>query len=161
MASARLRQPAASSAIAAFTAGAESSAAARSKRVAASLSSAAERGPASQGSVSHPAQHHSPHLVGCRIVRHRPHNPRGQRLELLVVPPLRLGQLGAHLPCQVGEGIPFAVDACVFSTRNLSIYRSIYQKSIDRSERRLVRRPSLFPAALFCEQRRRGGPVCL
>ena len=125
MASARLRQPAASSAIAAFTAGAESSAAARSKRVAASLSSAAERGPASQGSVSHPAQHHSPHLVGCRIVRHRPHNPRGQRLELLVVPPLRLGQLGAHLPCQVGEGIPFAVDACVFSTRNLSIYRGL------------------------------------
>eukprot|EP00964_Phaeocystis_antarctica_P114393 scaffold78367_cov35-Phaeocystis_antarctica.AAC.1 len=31
-----------------------------------------------------PAQHQSPHLVGCRIVRRRPHNPRRQRLEPLV-----------------------------------------------------------------------------
>eukprot|EP00964_Phaeocystis_antarctica_P010576 scaffold5825_cov56-Phaeocystis_antarctica.AAC.4 len=40
-----------------------------------------------------PAQHQSPHLVGLPIVRRRPHNPHRQRLELLVVPPLRLGHL--------------------------------------------------------------------
>eukprot|EP00964_Phaeocystis_antarctica_P011591 scaffold6412_cov55-Phaeocystis_antarctica.AAC.2 len=43
------------------------------------------------------AQHHSPHAVGYPIVRHRPHNPRRQSLELLVVPPLRLGHLSALL----------------------------------------------------------------
>eukprot|EP00964_Phaeocystis_antarctica_P150822 scaffold118310_cov66-Phaeocystis_antarctica.AAC.8 len=42
-----------------------------------------------------PAQHQSPHLPGFPIVRRRPHHPRRQRLELLVVPPLRLGNLGA------------------------------------------------------------------
>eukprot|EP00964_Phaeocystis_antarctica_P027819 scaffold15690_cov66-Phaeocystis_antarctica.AAC.1 len=47
-----------------------------------------------------PAQHQSPHLVGYQIVRRRPHNPRRQRLEPLVVPPLRLGHLGARLLCQ-------------------------------------------------------------
>eukprot|EP00964_Phaeocystis_antarctica_P056675 scaffold33453_cov53-Phaeocystis_antarctica.AAC.2 len=53
----------------------------------------------------HPAQHRSPHEVGCMIVRRRPHNPRRQRLEPLVVPPLRLGHLGAHLLCQHVDGM--------------------------------------------------------
>eukprot|EP00964_Phaeocystis_antarctica_P105185 scaffold70237_cov57-Phaeocystis_antarctica.AAC.2 len=52
-----------------------------------------------------PAQHHSPHLVGCHIVRQRPHNPRRQRLELLVFPPLRLGHLDALRVPQHVEGI--------------------------------------------------------
>eukprot|EP00964_Phaeocystis_antarctica_P048750 scaffold28224_cov58-Phaeocystis_antarctica.AAC.3 len=55
-------------------------------------------------STINPAQHHSPHLVGCHIVRRRPHNPRRQRLEPLVVPPLRLGHLGAPLQAQPFEG---------------------------------------------------------
>eukprot|EP00964_Phaeocystis_antarctica_P050684 scaffold29503_cov53-Phaeocystis_antarctica.AAC.5 len=55
-------------------------------------------------SVIRPAQHDSPHLDGWPIVRRRPHHPRRQRLELLVVPPLRLGHLGAHLLCQHAEG---------------------------------------------------------
>eukprot|EP00964_Phaeocystis_antarctica_P152813 scaffold120862_cov69-Phaeocystis_antarctica.AAC.1 len=52
-----------------------------------------------------PAQHHSPHPVGLDIVRRRrPHHPRRQRLQPLVVPPLRLGHLGARLLCQHIEG---------------------------------------------------------
>eukprot|EP00964_Phaeocystis_antarctica_P001523 scaffold810_cov49-Phaeocystis_antarctica.AAC.1 len=51
-----------------------------------------------------PAQHHSPYLVGLGIVRRRPHHPRRQRLELLVVPPLRLGHLQALILCQHAEG---------------------------------------------------------
>eukprot|EP00964_Phaeocystis_antarctica_P060346 scaffold35986_cov58-Phaeocystis_antarctica.AAC.1 len=47
-----------------------------------------------------PAQHRSPHLVGLQIIRRIPHNPRRQRLEPLVAPPLRLDHLGALLPCQ-------------------------------------------------------------
>eukprot|EP00964_Phaeocystis_antarctica_P074788 scaffold46060_cov58-Phaeocystis_antarctica.AAC.1 len=55
-------------------------------------------------SATPPAQHHSPHLVGYHIVRRRPHNPRRQRLEPLIVPPLRLGHLGARLLCQHADG---------------------------------------------------------
>eukprot|EP00964_Phaeocystis_antarctica_P092405 scaffold59442_cov57-Phaeocystis_antarctica.AAC.3 len=51
-----------------------------------------------------PAQHQSPHAVGWRIVRRRQQNPRRQRLEPLVVPPLRLGHLAAPLPPQLVEG---------------------------------------------------------
>eukprot|EP00964_Phaeocystis_antarctica_P097279 scaffold63438_cov57-Phaeocystis_antarctica.AAC.5 len=51
-----------------------------------------------------PAQHKSPHSVGLQLVRRRPHNPRRQRLELLVAPPLRLGHLGALLSNQLVEG---------------------------------------------------------
>eukprot|EP00964_Phaeocystis_antarctica_P078248 scaffold48662_cov49-Phaeocystis_antarctica.AAC.1 len=51
-----------------------------------------------------PVQHQSPHLVCLRIVRRRPHNPRRQRLEPLVVPPLWLGHFGAPLPYQRVEG---------------------------------------------------------
>eukprot|EP00964_Phaeocystis_antarctica_P064590 scaffold38863_cov63-Phaeocystis_antarctica.AAC.2 len=51
-----------------------------------------------------PAQHHGPHMVGYHIVRRRPHHPRRQRLETLVVPPLRLGHLGAHLLFQHVDG---------------------------------------------------------
>eukprot|EP00964_Phaeocystis_antarctica_P144480 scaffold110270_cov62-Phaeocystis_antarctica.AAC.3 len=51
-----------------------------------------------------PTQHVSSHLVGYPIVRRRAHNPRRQRLELLVVPPLRLGHLGARLLRQQVEG---------------------------------------------------------
>eukprot|EP00964_Phaeocystis_antarctica_P078636 scaffold48910_cov56-Phaeocystis_antarctica.AAC.6 len=54
--------------------------------------------------VVKPAQHDSPHLVGCLVVRRRPHNPHRQRLERLVVPPLRLGHLGALLVPQLVEG---------------------------------------------------------
>eukprot|EP00964_Phaeocystis_antarctica_P017678 scaffold9782_cov58-Phaeocystis_antarctica.AAC.3 len=39
------------------------------------------------------------------MVWRRPHNPRRQRLEPLVVPPLRLGHLGALLLLQHAEGI--------------------------------------------------------
>eukprot|EP00964_Phaeocystis_antarctica_P160596 scaffold132346_cov66-Phaeocystis_antarctica.AAC.1 len=46
-------------------------------------------------SATVPTQHHTPHMVGSWIVRRRPRNPRRQRLEPLVVPPLRLGHLGA------------------------------------------------------------------
>eukprot|EP00964_Phaeocystis_antarctica_P082662 scaffold51873_cov69-Phaeocystis_antarctica.AAC.4 len=51
-----------------------------------------------------PTQHDSPHLVGYHSVRRRPHNSRRHRLEPFVVPPLRLGHLGAHLLCQIAEG---------------------------------------------------------
>eukprot|EP00964_Phaeocystis_antarctica_P044854 scaffold25789_cov51-Phaeocystis_antarctica.AAC.2 len=51
-----------------------------------------------------PAQHNRPHLVGCLPVRRRPQNSRRQRLELRVVPPLRLGHLGALFPPQPVEG---------------------------------------------------------
>eukprot|EP00964_Phaeocystis_antarctica_P020114 scaffold11111_cov53-Phaeocystis_antarctica.AAC.1 len=51
-----------------------------------------------------PAQHHGSHDVSGHIVQRRPHNPRRQRLEPLVVPPLRLGHLGAHLLCQHHPG---------------------------------------------------------
>eukprot|EP00964_Phaeocystis_antarctica_P049873 scaffold28881_cov71-Phaeocystis_antarctica.AAC.2 len=44
-----------------------------------------------------PAQRVSPHGVGCRVVRSRPNDSRRQRLEPLVVPPLRLDHLGALL----------------------------------------------------------------
>eukprot|EP00964_Phaeocystis_antarctica_P016863 scaffold9290_cov63-Phaeocystis_antarctica.AAC.8 len=54
-----------------------------------------------------PVQHHSSHLVGYQLVRRRPRNPRRQRLEPLVVPPVRLGHLATlrlrqHLegPCR-------------------------------------------------------------
>eukprot|EP00964_Phaeocystis_antarctica_P155065 scaffold124036_cov66-Phaeocystis_antarctica.AAC.3 len=93
---AAVRHQAASPANAACCAGAGCSAAARSQCAAASLSSAAERGPTSQ--------HRSPHLVGYPIVRRRPHNPRRQHLEPLVVPPLRLGHLGALPTRQHVEG---------------------------------------------------------
>eukprot|EP00964_Phaeocystis_antarctica_P047134 scaffold27253_cov73-Phaeocystis_antarctica.AAC.2 len=56
------------------------------------------------GTATLPAQHQCPHLVGCHIVWQHPHNPRRQRLEPLVVPPLRLGHLGARLLCQHVEG---------------------------------------------------------
>eukprot|EP00964_Phaeocystis_antarctica_P132893 scaffold97047_cov54-Phaeocystis_antarctica.AAC.1 len=56
-------------------------------------------------SVAPPAQHIRPHAAGSLIVRRRPHNPRRQRLERLVVPPLRLGHLGAHLLPQHVEGL--------------------------------------------------------
>eukprot|EP00964_Phaeocystis_antarctica_P023722 scaffold13254_cov51-Phaeocystis_antarctica.AAC.1 len=52
-----------------------------------------------------PTQHQRPHAVCNRLVRRRPHNPRRQRLEPLVVPPLRLGHLGALLMHQHVEGI--------------------------------------------------------
>eukprot|EP00964_Phaeocystis_antarctica_P128379 scaffold92156_cov66-Phaeocystis_antarctica.AAC.5 len=55
-------------------------------------------------SVSQPAQHPSSHAEGWPIVRRRPHHPRRQRLEPLVVPPLRLGHLVAHLLSQHVEG---------------------------------------------------------
>eukprot|EP00964_Phaeocystis_antarctica_P006092 scaffold3326_cov59-Phaeocystis_antarctica.AAC.1 len=54
--------------------------------------------------VQHPAQHQRPHIVGFHHVRRRPHNPRRQRLEPLVAPPLRLGHLGAHIQHQHVEG---------------------------------------------------------
>eukprot|EP00964_Phaeocystis_antarctica_P056083 scaffold33055_cov55-Phaeocystis_antarctica.AAC.4 len=46
-------------------------------------------------SATLPTQHDGPHLVGWHTVRRRPHNPRRQRLEPLVVPPLRRGHLVA------------------------------------------------------------------
>eukprot|EP00964_Phaeocystis_antarctica_P161837 scaffold134859_cov69-Phaeocystis_antarctica.AAC.3 len=60
-------------------------------------------------SVTLSAQHERPHPVDRRVVRGRrglahTHNPRRQRLEPLVVPPLRLGHLGARLTPQVPEG---------------------------------------------------------
>eukprot|EP00964_Phaeocystis_antarctica_P086199 scaffold54565_cov51-Phaeocystis_antarctica.AAC.1 len=55
--------------------------------------------------ATQPEQHQSPHLVGCHIVRRRPHNPRRQRLELLVVPPLRLGHVGALRQPELVKGI--------------------------------------------------------
>eukprot|EP00964_Phaeocystis_antarctica_P015301 scaffold8462_cov64-Phaeocystis_antarctica.AAC.4 len=55
-------------------------------------------------STSPPTQHLSPHAICCPIVRRRPDNPRRQRLEPLVVPPLRLGHLGALLLPQQVEG---------------------------------------------------------
>eukprot|EP00964_Phaeocystis_antarctica_P109786 scaffold74197_cov63-Phaeocystis_antarctica.AAC.3 len=55
-------------------------------------------------SAKPPAQHRSPHLRGCQIVRRRPRNPRRQRLEPLLAPPLRLGHLGARFLCQHVEG---------------------------------------------------------
>eukprot|EP00964_Phaeocystis_antarctica_P096331 scaffold62643_cov56-Phaeocystis_antarctica.AAC.1 len=51
-----------------------------------------------------PEQHHGPHVDAWRMVRRRPHNPRRQRLEPLVVPPLRLGHLGAHVLSQRVKG---------------------------------------------------------
>eukprot|EP00964_Phaeocystis_antarctica_P124471 scaffold88110_cov53-Phaeocystis_antarctica.AAC.3 len=54
--------------------------------------------------IAPPAHHRSPHLVGHPIVRRCPHNPRRQRLEPLVVPPLRLGHLGALPTRQHVEG---------------------------------------------------------
>eukprot|EP00964_Phaeocystis_antarctica_P135604 scaffold99951_cov63-Phaeocystis_antarctica.AAC.6 len=53
----------------------------------------------------HPAQYHGPHDVGCPRVRRRPHNPRRQHLEPLVVPPLRLGHLVARLLPQRVKGL--------------------------------------------------------
>eukprot|EP00964_Phaeocystis_antarctica_P108783 scaffold73307_cov67-Phaeocystis_antarctica.AAC.2 len=50
------------------------------------------------------AQHLSPHEVSCYIVRRRPDKPRRQRLQPLVVPPLRLDQIGALLLPQHAEG---------------------------------------------------------
>eukprot|EP00964_Phaeocystis_antarctica_P012533 scaffold6909_cov56-Phaeocystis_antarctica.AAC.3 len=46
-----------------------------------------------------------PHQVGAHVVRRHLHNPLRQRLELLVVPPLRLGHLGALLPRQHAKGL--------------------------------------------------------
>eukprot|EP00964_Phaeocystis_antarctica_P058752 scaffold34854_cov68-Phaeocystis_antarctica.AAC.5 len=60
-------------------------------------------GPRNPSTKRAPAQHVSPHEVSSRMVRRRPHNPRRQRLEPLVVPPLRLGHLGARLLCQHAE----------------------------------------------------------
>eukprot|EP00964_Phaeocystis_antarctica_P069181 scaffold41979_cov64-Phaeocystis_antarctica.AAC.3 len=51
-----------------------------------------------------PALHQSPHVVGHFLVRRQRHNPCRQRLEPLVVPPLRLGHLGAVLQHQHVEG---------------------------------------------------------
>eukprot|EP00964_Phaeocystis_antarctica_P085143 scaffold53730_cov41-Phaeocystis_antarctica.AAC.2 len=50
-------------------------------------------------------QRPSPHAIGYHIVRRRPHNARRQRLEPLVVPPPRLGHLGALLRLQHVEGL--------------------------------------------------------
>eukprot|EP00964_Phaeocystis_antarctica_P018234 scaffold10094_cov53-Phaeocystis_antarctica.AAC.2 len=50
--------------------------------------------------MADPTQHRSPHLVSLQVVRRRPHHPRRQRLEPLVVPPLRLGHLVAHILSQ-------------------------------------------------------------
>eukprot|EP00964_Phaeocystis_antarctica_P125756 scaffold89428_cov63-Phaeocystis_antarctica.AAC.4 len=61
--------------------------------------------PSTSQIVTFSTQHESPHEVGWLIVRRRPHNPRRQRLELLVVPPLRLDHLGARLLLQHVEGI--------------------------------------------------------
>ena len=47
-------------------------------------------------SAAPPAQHESPCLVGLDIVRRRPHHLRRQRLELLLVPPLRRLATSAH-----------------------------------------------------------------
>eukprot|EP00964_Phaeocystis_antarctica_P061249 scaffold36583_cov63-Phaeocystis_antarctica.AAC.5 len=55
-------------------------------------------------SATLPVQHHSPHLVGYQIFRHRSHNPRRQRLEPLVAPPLWLGHFGARLLRESVEG---------------------------------------------------------
>eukprot|EP00964_Phaeocystis_antarctica_P024166 scaffold13542_cov58-Phaeocystis_antarctica.AAC.4 len=55
--------------------------------------------------ITLPAQHHSPHQDGSLVIRRRPHNVRRQRLEPLVVPPLRLGHLGALLQPQLVEGM--------------------------------------------------------
>eukprot|EP00964_Phaeocystis_antarctica_P159040 scaffold129960_cov71-Phaeocystis_antarctica.AAC.2 len=52
-----------------------------------------------------PAQHHSPHDTGWLIARRRPHNPRRQRLELPVVPPLRRDCLGARIHPQHVKGV--------------------------------------------------------
>eukprot|EP00964_Phaeocystis_antarctica_P121555 scaffold85212_cov55-Phaeocystis_antarctica.AAC.2 len=51
-----------------------------------------------------PGKHRSPHAESPRKVRRRPHNPRRQRLEPVVVPPLRFGHLGALLLQQHFEG---------------------------------------------------------
>eukprot|EP00964_Phaeocystis_antarctica_P021068 scaffold11657_cov58-Phaeocystis_antarctica.AAC.3 len=51
-----------------------------------------------------PAEHISAHAEHNRLVRRRPHNPHRQRLELLVVPPLWPGHLGALLHPQHVEG---------------------------------------------------------
>eukprot|EP00964_Phaeocystis_antarctica_P149698 scaffold116913_cov57-Phaeocystis_antarctica.AAC.2 len=58
-----------------------------------------------QTTIPKPGQHHSPHQVGVLIVRRRPHHPRRQRLEPLVVPPLGLGHLDAHIPHQHVKGL--------------------------------------------------------
>eukprot|EP00964_Phaeocystis_antarctica_P123163 scaffold86816_cov58-Phaeocystis_antarctica.AAC.2 len=55
-------------------------------------------------SVIQPAEHPRPHDEYNQLVRRQPHNPRRQRLEPLVVPPLRLGHLGALLQPQLHEG---------------------------------------------------------
>eukprot|EP00964_Phaeocystis_antarctica_P120873 scaffold84601_cov61-Phaeocystis_antarctica.AAC.2 len=55
-------------------------------------------------STATPVQHHSPHAVGGQAVRRRLHNPRRQRLEPLVVPPLRRGYLVAPLVSQHVKG---------------------------------------------------------
>eukprot|EP00964_Phaeocystis_antarctica_P109699 scaffold74140_cov66-Phaeocystis_antarctica.AAC.4 len=55
-------------------------------------------------SVYLPTQHQSPHVVGCVFVRRRPHNPRRQCLEPLVVPPLRLAHLDACIQPQHVKG---------------------------------------------------------
>eukprot|EP00964_Phaeocystis_antarctica_P044808 scaffold25766_cov58-Phaeocystis_antarctica.AAC.2 len=52
-----------------------------------------------------PAEHISAHAVCSRLVWSRPNNPRRQRLEPLVVPPLWLGRLVALLQLQHVEGL--------------------------------------------------------
>eukprot|EP00964_Phaeocystis_antarctica_P030181 scaffold17018_cov60-Phaeocystis_antarctica.AAC.4 len=48
-------------------------------------------------SAKHPAEHYGPHLSGWHMVRSQLDNPRRQRLEPLVIPPLRLCHFGARL----------------------------------------------------------------
>eukprot|EP00964_Phaeocystis_antarctica_P043986 scaffold25251_cov65-Phaeocystis_antarctica.AAC.4 len=55
-------------------------------------------------STAPPAEHISAHAEYNRLVWRRPHSPRRQRLDPLVVPPLRLGHLGALLLRQHVEG---------------------------------------------------------
>ena len=103
LASATLRHRAAVSLRSALTTGTLLNSADRSQCVAASLNSAAERGPDSQ-SLLHAAQHERTHGVTHLFIRRRPHRSRRERLEVLVVPPRQFGQIGAGRLPQLVEG---------------------------------------------------------
>eukprot|EP00964_Phaeocystis_antarctica_P126648 scaffold90306_cov63-Phaeocystis_antarctica.AAC.3 len=66
--------------------------------------------------------------MGLDIVRRRPHHPRRQRLEPLVVPPLRLGHLGAYLlALSPPAGAPWPRGAAVQPPRSAPSWRALHQ----------------------------------
>eukprot|EP00964_Phaeocystis_antarctica_P048208 scaffold27899_cov66-Phaeocystis_antarctica.AAC.3 len=74
-----------------------------------------------------PAQYLSPHDVSIYIVQRRPHNPRRQRLEPLVVPPLRLGHLGALLPCHPPASAPWPRGTAARPPRRAPSWRALHR----------------------------------